>query len=333
MDLCTPNDDRPHVTVIVPVYNVEKYLKKCVDSILCQTLSDIEIILVDDGSTDDSGKICDAYSKKDDRIKVYHKENGGLSSARNYGIEKAKGKYLGFIDSDDYIDPDMYELLMDNLIKFDADMSLCGLFDIYEGTPPKVYAEDRTFEATPEETIKIVLEAEITSVTAVNKLYKRELFKEVRYPEGKISEDAFVIIDLLMRCRKTAITTKQKYYYIHRSGSITTLRFSPQSLHVLEAYKKNYELVEKNYPALIPVAKMRLCWAHFNVLDRLVFDTSKQFTDIEKDVIRYIKNNYFFIMGNKHFTISRKLSATVLMFSKKIYRNCVRLHNKRYQIL
>lgn len=333
MDLCKPNDDRPQVTVIVPVYNVEKYLKKCVDSILCQTLSNIEIILVNDGSTDNSGKICDAYSKKDERIKVYHKENGGLSSARNYGIEKANGKYLGFVDSDDYIDSDMYELLLDNLIKFDADMSLCGLFDMYKGKPQKTNTEDRTFEATPEEAIKIVLEAEITSVTAVNKLYKRELFKEVRYPEGKDSEDAFVIIDLLMRCQKTVISTKQKYYYIHRSGSITTLRFSPQSLHVLEAYKKNYKLVEKNYPALISVAKMRLCWANFNVLDRLIFDTSKQFTEIEKNVIRYIKNNYFFIMRNKYFTISRKISATALMFSKKFYRDCVRLHNKRYQIL
>ncbi len=120
------------ISIIVPVYKVEKYLKKCVDSILAQTFSDFELILVDDGSPDNSGRICDDYAKKDARVRVVHKQNGGLSSARNAGIEVAKGKYLGFVDSDDYIAEDMYELLYKAIIKEEADLSICGIYDVYE---------------------------------------------------------------------------------------------------------------------------------------------------------------------------------------------------------
>lgn len=121
------------ISIIVPVYKVEPYLRKCVDSILAQTFTDFEVILVDDGSPDNSGKICDEYASKDSRVRVIHKKNGGLSSARNAGIDVARGKYLGFVDSDDYIEKDMYELLYDNIVKEQADLSICGIYDVYEG--------------------------------------------------------------------------------------------------------------------------------------------------------------------------------------------------------
>ena len=121
----------PAISVIVPIFNVENYVRKCVDSILNQTFSDIEIILVDDGSTDASGRICDEYLSKDDRIRVIHKENGGLSDARNAGLDMCTGEYIGFVDGDDYIDGDMYELLYKNLIQYDADISMCRFRRIY----------------------------------------------------------------------------------------------------------------------------------------------------------------------------------------------------------
>lgn len=322
----------PIISVIVPVYNVERYVKKCLDSILAQTIENIEIIVVDDGSTDTSGVICDEYAKRDNRIHVYHKTNGGLSSARNYGIERATGRYFGFVDSDDYIDPDMYEVLLNNLLKYDADMSLCGLYDVFNGKPRKVNTDNRSFEATVEETIKIVLEAKITSVTAVNKLYKRELFAFVRYPEGKTSEDAFIILDVLMKCKKTVITTLQKYYYIHRPGSITTAHFNPRTLDVLEAYNKNYRIIEANYPKLIDVAKMRLCWAHFYVLDRLIFDDTGNFEVQKRQIIRYLKENLVFILANKDFKITRKFSAALLAIYSSLYKLCVKTQNQRYKI-
>ena len=123
----------PKISIIVPVYNVEKYLEKCVRSILAQTFTDFELILVDDGSPDSSGAMCDQFAEQDQRVKVIHKENGGLSDARNAGIEIATGEYLGFVDSDDYIADDMYELLYTNIVKEDADLSICGIYDVYEG--------------------------------------------------------------------------------------------------------------------------------------------------------------------------------------------------------
>ncbi|EME3187758.1 glycosyltransferase, partial [Enterococcus faecalis] len=165
----------PKISIIVPVYNVEKYLEKCVRSILAQTFTDFELILVDDGSPDSSGAMCDQFAEQDQRVKVIHKENGGLSDARNAGIEIATGEYLGFVDSDDYIADDMYELLYTNIVKEDADLSICGIYDVYEGKEPIVKSLIQgTFSR--EEALLLILQGNIISVHAVNKLYKRKLF-------------------------------------------------------------------------------------------------------------------------------------------------------------
>ena len=226
------------ISIIVPVYKVEKYLKKCVDSILAQTFSDFELILVDDGSPDNSGRICDDYAKKDARVRVVHKQNGGLSSARNAGIEVAKGKYLGFVDSDDYIAEDMYELLYKAIIKEEADLSICGIYDVYEGKDPIIKPTIKK-TVTAEEALLLILQGNIISVHAVNKLYKRELFSTIRYPEGKYHEDSFIIVDLLNQCHKVAIDSEQKYYYYHRLGSINTESFSEKQFEFIEAWENN----------------------------------------------------------------------------------------------
>lgn len=164
------------ISVIVPVYNVEQYLERCVDSIINQTYTNLEIILVNDGSTDNSGKLCDELAKKDERIRVIHKENGGLSDARNRGIEEAESDLVGFIDSDDYIDNDMYEILLKNLNNTDADLSMCALYDVYNNTPEAQVTNKETWKLSSEQAIKMVMEAKILSVTAVNKLYRKSLF-------------------------------------------------------------------------------------------------------------------------------------------------------------
>ena len=164
------------ISVIVPVYNVEQYLDRCVDSIINQTYKNLEIILINDGSTDNSGQLCDELAKKDDRIRVIHKENGGLSDARNVGINVAEAELIGFIDSDDYIDEDMYEVLMTNLKRANADLSMCGHYDVYNDVLEAQVTEKKTWELSPQEAIKMVMEAKILSVTAVNKLYKKSLF-------------------------------------------------------------------------------------------------------------------------------------------------------------
>ena len=214
------------ISVIVPVYNVEAYLEKCVESILKQTYTNLEILLVNDGSTDNSGELCDQLAQRDQRIRVIHKENGGLSDARNRGIEDASSDLIGFIDSDDYIDEDMYETLYRQMLESNADLSMCGHYDVYHQIPEKQVATIQTWELTPQEAIKMVMEAKILSVTAVNKLYKKELFEQLRFEIGKIAEDAFIMIALIHQCRKVVATNEKKYYYVHRENSITTQKFS-----------------------------------------------------------------------------------------------------------
>lgn len=318
------------ISVIVPVYNVEKYLKKCVDSIINQTLEDIEIILVDDGSKDASGKICDEYAEKDERIIVIHKENGGLSSARNTGIEKASSSYLGFVDSDDYIEKNMYERLYDEAVSNKADLVMCDLYHCYEGKEPVKNPHVEKCIWNSEEAIKTVMEAKKTSVTAVNKLYKKELFADIRYPEGKLSEDAFVIVEILMQAKKIVFISEQFYYYVHRKNSITSSAYKPKDLNVLEAYAKNKKIIQKNYPNLIDTAEMRYMWAHFYVLDKMCLSKNMTDKDTEKKIINNLRRHYQFIMRDTRFNTSRKVAMTLLMINKYLYKLCVLLNRKNY---
>ena len=322
----------PLISVIVPVYNVEKYLCKCIDSIINQTYENIEIILVDDGSTDSSGEICDRYSMQHNNITAYHKTNGGLSSARNYGIEKAKGEYLGFIDSDDYIENNMYETLLKLSQENDAEMSMCALFDVFDGKIRKIHKDITVITVDKEEAIKMVLEADVVSVTAVNKLYRRELFDTIRYPEGKTIEDGFVIVDLLSECNRITVSSEQLYYYVHRKASITSDSFSEKNLDAIECYERTYNIVERDYPRILDSARTRLCWAYFYVLDRLALCDSTAYEEIRSITKNKIKNNLGFILRSKQFKPFRKLSSLILMPSWTLYRRCVQLQNRRYKI-
>ncbi len=312
--------NKPIISIIVPVYNVEIYLEKCVDSIIKQTFDKIEIILVDDGSTDNSGNICDTIALKDERIRVIHKENGGLSSARNIGIKNAQGLYYGFIDSDDYIEPDMYEVLYRNIIDSDADLSICGILDVFEGRDNR-HSKKVTRIIDNKEAIKHVFEGKEFSVNAVNKLYKKELFDGVSYPEGKYTEDAFVIIEILLKCKRVVYTTEQKYYYYHRENSITTQRFTPKQFHVIEAYEKNYSIICNKYPELKPYAMGRLCWANFIALDRMIASGSTEEYPKERVVIiQFLRKHFLDIMRCDFLTSARKISMIALLISFNMYK-------------
>lgn len=314
------------ISIIVPVYKVEKYLKKCVDSILAQTFSDFELILVDDGSPDNSGRICDDYAKKDARVRVVHKQNGGLSSARNAGIEVAKGKYLGFVDSDDYIAEDMYELLYKAIIKEEADLSICGIYDVYEGKDPIIKPTIKK-TVTAEEALLLILQGNIISVHAVNKLYKRELFSTIRYPEGKYHEDSFIIVDLLNQCHKVAIDSEQKYYYYHRLGSINTESFSEKQFEFIEAWENNEIKLKDRSQEIKNAAHQRVCFANFLVLDKIIVANVTDRPET-KEIVSYLRHNFRFIMENEIFTKSRKFSTLLLMISLHLYKFPVEFRRK-----
>lgn len=311
------------ISVIVPVYNVEQYLERCVDSIINQTYTNLEIILVNDGSTDNSGKLCDELAKKDERIRVIHKENGGLSDARNRGIDEAESDLVGFIDSDDYIDNDMYEVLLRNLNDTDADLSMCALYDVYNNTPEEQVTNKEIWELSSEQAIKMVMEAKILSVTAVNKLYRKSLFSNLKFEVGKIAEDAFIMIKLLDKCEKIVATNEKKYYYVHRENSITTQKFSTKFLNVIEAYEQNSNIIFEKYPKLKDVAQTRMSWAYFYVLDRLLLDDNYNDKELENNLISYLKDHRKDILNDPLFTKGRKIGFIALLLNRNLYRKLI----------
>jgi glycosyltransferase involved in cell wall biosynthesis len=209
------------VSVIVPVYNVEKYLDKCIQSIIGQTYSKLEIILIDDGSSDSSSKILDSYKKKDSRIKVVRQENAGLSAARNTGIDNATGDYFVFVDSDDFISPHMVEILYDNLRTYNADISICGLHWVNEGESVEECLENDILVYDGRDVLRKLIGDDVISVVAWNKLYKASIFQKIRYPVGRLHEDEFVIHKILAKCKRSVYTKAKLYYYVRRAESIS----------------------------------------------------------------------------------------------------------------
>ena len=229
------------ISIIIPVYNMERYLDKCVESVLRQTYANIEVLLVDDGSTDSSGTLCEHWAEKDPRIRVFHKENGGLSDARNAGIDNASGEYISFVDSDDYITPDMLEKLYRALTANAADLSLCNALFV---------DEDGCALETKNETAP-VKDAVLTGAEAIEKtfgekgwlfhiacckLYKKKLFSEIRFPYGKYAEDAFVAHRIFGLCGKVACISDPCYYYLQRASSSTHKKSAKSYLHDVESF-------------------------------------------------------------------------------------------------
>lgn len=323
------SDVEPLVSVVVPVYNVEKYLNKTVDSLLAQTLENIEIILVDDGSTDSSGKLCDEYQEQE-RIVVVHKKNGGLSDARNAGVAVAKAKYVGFVDSDDYVENDMYELLYNNIVREEADVAFCGIYDVYAtGTKPAYNNDGKVFTTDAKKAVEIVMHGVISSVSAVNKLYRKDILVKHPFLVGKTSEDAHFQIPYLCDIKKAVFDMQPKYYYIHREGTITTRPFKASDMSIIEAYTNNKRIIEEKFPDLLELAEFRYYWSLFYVLDKMF--RSKSFGDNNeyKEVSGTIKKNYRKIMRNQYVGRARKIAVTGLKIHRKLYELCLRKYLKK----
>lgn len=215
------------ISVIIPVYNVSAFLVRCLDSVLGQTYQALEIILVDDGSTDESPNICDEYEARDHRVRVIHQENAGLSGARNAGLEIATGTYIAFVDSDDFIHPAMYESLLQALQQTGADMAVSGIVKVNETD-----CKDLTFPPLPSGELPVVSfhtredilaqlqERDAQTVVAWSKLYKKELFEKTRFPQGRLHEDAAVIHKILWQCQIVCYVDMEFYYYVQRGSSI-----------------------------------------------------------------------------------------------------------------
>ena len=223
--------EKPLLSIIVPVYDVERYLPKCMDSILAQTFTDFELILVEDGSPDNCPALCDAAAEKDARIRVIHQKNGGLSAARNAGLDAARGEWIGFVDSDDYIAPEMYEALYKAVQSTGADLALCDYAEVDEtGAPcPKMHVS----------------------------LYRRAIFAQLRYPEGKLNEDLFLIPEVCLQIQKAVVVPKALYYYVQRGNSIMGKSKTLRHYDGAQAAQRYWEYLVENgaYDALANAAQ------------------------------------------------------------------------------
>lgn len=240
------------ISIIVPVYNAEQYLEKCLDSILAQTYSELEIILVDDGSTDTSGTICDAYAARDSRIIVHHQKNTGQAGARNYGLDIAKGEYIGFVDSDDWVAPEMYETMLACLLRHQADVVVCSRFSVRGGNIKQSFGTNVAEETVmdTEEAVRRFLTYRAIDSSVWDKLYKRSCVQKVRFPLGYICEDVPFVYEVLANSARVVHCAKPLYYWLHRIGSTSRSAFSPKSMGLWYWFAEVRDACHKRFPQL-----------------------------------------------------------------------------------
>ena len=245
------NISNPALSIIVPVYNCAIHLTKCINSILDQTFSDFEIILVNDGSTDKSGLLCDQFTINDIRIKTIHKDNGGPGSARNSGIEQAKGTFIGFVDSDDYIDKEMFSTLMIHAEKEQADIVQCGYeFVLHDGRTLKTSRySDRIITGTYESVYEYSLQHDINNYIPC-KIFRRDIIENVRFPEFFASEDAYFILNACFKCKKIVLLSNLFYKYVQHPESLTRSGINTKSFDTIRAGKMMFDLVNGKFPDL-----------------------------------------------------------------------------------
>ena len=246
------------VSVIIPIYRVEEYLDACVESVAAQTYKHLQIILVDDGSPDRSGEICDGWKKKDSRITVIHKTNGGLADARNAGLEIAQGKNIVFLDSDDLIAADMIETLYTAMTENDADIAECDYLPFISEIPKTDNRERSVKPYTSEEALTLLLQEKEFKYPVWNKIYRSELLKDIRFETGRLHEDVFFTYQVFGKSRRVVKVRKPLYYYRQRHDSIMGTTFTLRNLDALEARCLQYEYIRVNYPALSKLALRQL---------------------------------------------------------------------------
>lgn len=304
--------------MIVPVFNTEQYIDACVESIVAQSYRNLEIILVDDGSVDASPEKCDEWAKRDSRVRVYHKNNGGSSDAKNYGVRESRGQYVGFVDSDDRIDPDMYDILLNNILTTDTKLAICGIRDCYQNDD-RVPGRTDTVVLDAGAALKECLIGNDISVNAVTRLYARELLGETPFPVGRTTEDGFTFASFIMRAGKVVVDYRPLYYYEHHEGTVSTRPYSASSYDVVDAYEEIYRQVVDEFPTLKEVAQLRRLWSRFVVLDSLVDSGKSCDEETYKKVIGYLRNHYLEVLRNPYFTTSRKIAMMVLKLNDTGY--------------
>lgn len=297
------------ISVIVPVYNIEQYIQRCLDSILAQTYSDLEIILVDDGSTDSSGSICDQYAQKDSRVIVCHQENKGVSEARNKGMDIANGEYIGFVDGDDLIDKDMFRVLHKNAVEHQCEISCCQIITIETDDSVSCPYERKTKLFNSDELAQgFFFDSFIKDImySQCNKIFDTNILKKVRYKKYKYGEDILFVFETITLANRIYYDDFVGYYYLHRNNSAMRKKFDIQRLDYIDAARTIENICEKKYPFAVNDAHF---WVYQHVLTAirnfLAYDLGNQNSERILKEKEYLKNN--FRKYSKRLTIKRRL--------------------------
>lgn len=306
------------ISVVVPIYKVEKYLAKCIESIINQTYRNLEIILIDDGSPDGCCDICDSYAKVDSRIVVIHKKNGGLSSARNAGIDVSTGEYIGFVDSDDFIEPYMYELLMQAIVENSCLLSVCSVnyaFEDGKKIAKAPAAKDEVFEFA--QAITEMNTYRFFDMGAWSKLYHRSLFEEIRFPIGKLSEDFYIMYKVFDKAQRVAFVAKTCYNYLQRQNSITR---NTKINHDFEfAACEQMQFLDQHYPELTVLGHTSYASAVLTVFDFYLKNGVHCPSNTLSHFKSVVQQNRKFIDRAEYLSLEKKIQFHLFAFSTHLY--------------
>lgn len=309
---------KPKISVVLPIYNVEKYLETCVKAMTGQTYQNLEIILVDDGSPDGCPALCDELAKTDERIRVLHKENGGLSDARNAGTKIATGEYITFVDSDDVVTDTYVEYLYSLIEKYGCDMSLCTHTVVFEDGKKIPYGDGTDEMLDAKECLRRMLYHDVIDTSAWAKLYRTDMAREILYPKGKLFEDIGTTYRFFLASGKIACGYQSQYFYMQRQNSIVSGKFNPHKLDLLEMTDKMAEDVEKVYPDLAQAILRRRVYARFSTLNQMLdVDGYKKERD---EIISFIKAHKREIMADEHAPGRDKMAMRMLSMGYPVYR-------------
>ena len=317
------------ISVIVPVYNVEAYLERCVESILQQTYAHFELILINDGSTDSSGQICDHLASQYENIKVYHIENAGVSNARNMGIQLATGSWVTFIDSDDFVTQDYLATLASAAEGLNVGFVIAPLHHIKNGIVTDLPSHSEKTELwSTEETMKELLMTTRTSFFPVAKLFKRDLLADEKFNTNyHLAEDALFLTELLLKTRCSSVfIDKPVYYYDHREGSATT-SVNRHVFDTIEVYKQIIAQVSQAFPNLKYELINRECWSYITVYDKIIFTSREEYQKEKAELRTWIVQHRREIWKDAYFTTFRKVAILSLVISPWLYKKIVGLKN------
>ena len=317
------------ISVIVPVYNVEAYLERCVESILQQTYAHFELILINDGSTDSSGQICDQLASQYENIKVYHIENAGVSNARNMGIQLATGSWVTFIDSDDFVTQDYLATLASAVEGLNVGFAIAPLHHIKNGIVTDIPSHSGKTELwSTEETMKELLMTTRTSFFPVAKLFKRDLLADEKFNTNyHLAEDALFLTELLLKTRCSCVfIDKPVYYYDHREGSATT-SVNRHVFDTIEVYQQILAQVSQVFPNLKYELINRECWSYITVYDKIIFTSREEYQKEKAELRNWIVQHRREIWKDAYFTTFRKVAILSLVISPWLYKKIVGLKN------